>query len=273
MAARDEQETPTAVVDGWLMPTAEATISVTDEGLLRGDGAFEVVHLYAGVPFALDEHYDRLERSAAALRLAFDRELLEREIATLVAVSGPVEGALRIVVTRGGRRIGLVEQIPPMPEQIALATIEYAPIAVLCGVKSLSYGANMLMKRIAREQGADDALLVTPAGEVLEAPTSAFFYVLGGTLCTPPLEAGILDSITRRHLLQVAEIEERVTTREDLARIDEAFIASSLREVHPVLRIDDRTLGDTVGSVTAATAETMRAHVAARVDAQRVATA
>jgi branched-chain amino acid aminotransferase len=272
MASGDEQETPTAVVDGWLMPTAEATISVTDEGLLRGDGAFEVVHLYAGVPFALDEHYDRLEQSAAAIRLQFDRELLEREIASLVAANGPVEGALRIVVTRGGRRIGLVEQIPPMREQIALKTIEYAPIAVLRGVKSLSYGANMLMKRIAREEGADDALLVTPAGEVLEAPTSAFFYVLDGALCTPPLEAGILDSITRRHLLQVVDVTERVTTREELARISEAFIASSLREVHPVLRIDARTLGETAGPVTAATAETMREHVAALVEAQGAAT-
>lgn len=253
------------------MPTREATIPVTDDGLLRGDGAFEVVHLYAGVPFALDEHYDRLVRSAQALRLTFDRELLEREIASLLAAAGPVDGALRIVLTRGGRRIGLVEAIPPTPPQVALKTIEYAPIPVLAGVKSLSYGANMLMRRIAKELGADDALLVTPAGEVLEAPTSAFFYVVGGALRTPPLEAGILDSITRRHLLQIFDVEERVTTREDLARLDEAFIASSLREVNPVLRIDDRTLGATAGPVTAAAAEAMRAHVATIVEAQRAA--
>ena len=84
-----------------------------------------------------------------------------------------------------------------MPDTVALATVTYAPTRVLDGVKSLSYAANMLATRIAREQGADEALLVTPHGRVLEGPTTSFFYVLDGALCTPPLEDRILDSITR----------------------------------------------------------------------------
>ncbi|HEY2715042.1 MAG TPA: aminotransferase class IV [Solirubrobacterales bacterium] len=254
-----------AVVDGRLMAAGEATIPVTDEGLLRGDGAFEVARLYAGVPFALDEHYDRLERSAQALRLEFDRPRLEAEIAALLEAAGPVDGALRFLVTRGGRRIGLVEAVPAVPPAVALATIEYAPIAVLRGVKSLSYAANMLIKRIAAELGAEDALLVTPDGEVLEAPTSAFFYVLEGELWTPPLEAGILASITRRHLFEVSDARERRTTRADLERIEEAFIASSLREVYPVASIDGRSFDTVPGEITGQVAARMREHVAAAV--------
>lgn len=269
----DSHETPTAVVDGWLMATADATLAVTDEGFLRGDGAFEVVRLYAGVPFALDEHIDRLQRSAEAIRLAFDRERLEHEIGSLVSAAAGADAALRIVVTRGGRRIGLVEPLVPTPPTIKLATIEYAPISVLRGVKSLSYAANMLVKRIAADSGADQALFVTPAGEVLEAPTSSFFYVLDGALYTPPLEAGILDSITRRHLLQVTDAQERVTTREDLGKIEEAFLASTLTEVHPVSHIDGRAVGETPGAITQQAGTTIRAHIAAIVEAQGAAKA
>src|SRR5690606_4326701 len=107
---------------------------------------------------------------------------------------------------------------------------------------SLSYAANMLCARLAREQGADDALLVTPHGRVLEAPTSSVFVVLGGRLCTPPLGDHVLDSITRRRVREVADVVERPVTLSEAQGASEAFLASTLKEVLPVRAIDDVAL-------------------------------
>ena len=94
-----------ASVDGQISPTADARIPADDDGLLRGDGVFEVIRLYDGRPFALGEHLDRLERSAAAIELPVEREALEAEIDALLGEFGEHEGQLRLVVTRGGRRL------------------------------------------------------------------------------------------------------------------------------------------------------------------------
>src|SRR5919112_1359346 len=179
-----------ACVDGSVMPAGEATIPATDEGLLRGDGAFEVIRVYDGRPFAVPEHLDRLERSAANLRLDdVPRSELESEIRDLLEERGgsDFDGSLRIVLTRGGRRLLLTQPLPPTRERVRLGVVEYAPTRVLDGIKSLSYGANMLCGRLARERGFDEALLVTPHGRVLEAPTSTFFWVdAEGAILTPP---------------------------------------------------------------------------------------
>jgi len=141
--------------------------------------------------------------------------------------------------------------------------VTYSPTRVLDGVKSLSYAANMLVTRIARDHGAYEALLVTPHGRILEGPTTSFFYVLDGALYTPPLSDRILDSITRRALMGVTETAERVTTQEDLAAASEAFLASSLREVHPVHAIDGAALPQAPGPVSTAAAAAVRAHIEA----------
>src|SRR5215470_12645469 len=109
-----------ASVDGRVTPTGEATVPMKDDGLYRGDGAFEVIRLYEGRPFALVDHLDRLGRSAAAIELEFDRVALETEIAALLEAAGPVEGQLRLIVTRGGRRIAATEPIPDHPETLSL---------------------------------------------------------------------------------------------------------------------------------------------------------
>ena len=121
----------------------------------------------------------------------------------------------------------------------------------------------MLATRLAREQGADEALLVTPHGRVLEGPTTSFFYVLDGALYTPPLSDRILDSITRRALMAVTDASERVTTLDDLAAASEAFLASSLREVHPVHAIDGVALPQAPGPVSTAAAAAVREHIEA----------
>jgi branched-chain amino acid aminotransferase len=250
-----------AILDGTVMDVAKAQISITDEGLLRGDGVFEVVRLYAGRPFGMQEHVDRMARSAESLRLPFDADLVRADADALLATHGDEDGMLRLVVTRGGRRIGILEPLPAFPETIALQTITYSPTRVLDGVKSLSYAGNMLASRLAREQGADEALLVSPHGRVLEGPTTSFFYGLDGALYTPPLSDRILDSITRRALLAVTDAAERVTTREDLAAATEAFLASSLREVQPVRSIDGSALPQAPGPLSSAAATAAREHI------------
>ena len=128
---------------GGSRPREELAIPATDEGLLRGDGVFEVIRVYDGVAFALTDHLDRLERSGANLRLPeVFRAELESEIPELLAArgGGGFDGALRIVITRGGRRLLLTEPAPPSRPACASAFVTFAPTRVLDGIKSLSYG-------------------------------------------------------------------------------------------------------------------------------------
>src|SRR5215208_4469802 len=232
-----------ASVDGAISPTADATIALPDDGLYRGDGVFEVIRLYAGRPFALAQHLDRLERSAAAIELPVEREPLERELDALLAAFGPRDAQVRIVITRGGRRILLIENLPEKGASVRLATVTYSASIILTGVKSLSYAANMQATRIAQGRGADEALLVRPDGIVLEAPTSTIFWVSPeGGLRTPSLETGILESITRAHVVQALHVDEGEFHLNDLTGAHEAFLASTVREVQPVAAIDGQDL-------------------------------
>lgn len=230
-----------ASLDGEIMPVAEATIPVTDEGLIRGDGAFEVIRVYGGVPYAFDAHLARLQRTAANIRLPLDLEAVRADSHRLLAQAGPGEDAqlLRIMVTRGGRRILLTERMPPMPDEARLMSVTYSPTRVLDGAKTLSYAANMLASRLAVEAGYDEALLVTPHGRVLEAPTSSIFYVIDGEVFTPPLHEHILASITRALVLDVAGASERPVTLEELKAADEVFLTSTVREVQTVVAVDE----------------------------------
>jgi branched-subunit amino acid aminotransferase/4-amino-4-deoxychorismate lyase len=256
-----------ASLDGAIAPAEETAVPATDEGLLRGDGVFEVVRVYEGQPFALAEHLDRIERSAANLRLGYPVPRAELEAdgpALLEARGGPdFDGLLRIVLTRGGRRLLLTEPLPPSPERVRLGFVTYAPTRVLDGIKSLSYAGNMLASRLAKEHGFDEALLVTPHGRVLEAPTSSIFWAgSNGELCTPPLEDHILASITRDHVLRLVDVREAPLTKEELLEATEAFICSTTREVQPVAAVESREFGEP-GERTREAAAALREHIAA----------
>ena len=243
--------TEIASVDGRIGPTAEATVPMKDDGLYRGDGAFEVIRLYDGRPFALAEHVDRLQRSAAAIELEFDRAALEREIEALLAEAGGPDGQLRLIVTRGGRRIAAIEPLPAHAETLAVATVTYSPTVILNGVKSLSYAANMQSTRLAKAQGADEAVLVQPDGTVLEPPTSSIFWVSAeGGLRTPALELGVLESITRDRLVKALHVEVGAWQVDDLRGAHEAFLASTTREIQAVAAIDGRALPEAPGPRT-----------------------
>ena len=269
----DETATKTAELgslDGRIAPSDDIAIPATDEGLLRGDGVFEVIRVYDGTAFALTDHLDRLERSAANLRLPdVFRAELESEIPDLLAARGGAEfdGVLRIVITRGGRRLLLTEPAAAKPHGVRLGVVTYAPTRVLDGIKSLSYGANMLCTRLAQERGFDEALLVTPHGRALEAPTSTLFWVdSDGALCTPPLDEHILASITRDRVMRLAEVQERSCPIETLMAASEAFLASTIREVQSIGAIEDVEFDE--GPRTREAAAAFRAYVEAEL--QRV---
>jgi branched-chain amino acid aminotransferase len=244
-------------VDGTIGPAEEARIPVTDEGLTRGDGAFEVMRLYTGRPYALEDHFARLARTCAGLRLPADLDVVRAEVAALLDAAGPVEGLIRIVLTRGGRRIATIEPLPQRPAVARVMTVRYAPNRVLDGLKTLSYAGNMLATRLAKEQGYDEALLVTPHGRVLEGPTWSFFWVRDGALLTPPLEDRILASISRARVIEESGATEEPCTLADLQGAQEAFIASTVREVMPIASIDDLRLPEAPGPVTSRAREAL----------------
>ena len=258
-----------ASLDGEIMLASEAMIPATDEGFVRGDGAFEVVRIHDGIPFALDEHLARMERSAANLRLPLDLEAVRADAHRLLAQATADPGhcsdhqLLRLIVTRGGRRVLITEQLLAAPERIRLLSTTYAPTRILDGVKSLSYAANMLATRLAKEAGYDDAVLVTPHGRVLEAPTRSIFWVSDGALCTTPLSEHILASITRAMVIDLCDVNERSITLEELYAADEVFVASTTREVHPVAAVDDHAYPGP-SPVTERTAELVMARVRER---------
>ncbi|HKP88371.1 MAG TPA: aminotransferase class IV [Thermoleophilaceae bacterium] len=249
------------VLDGRVTPLGKATVPVTDEGLLRGDGAFEVVRLYAGRPFALDDHLRRMARSCETLMLESDLSAMREDALTACELADGRDLLLRLVVTRGGHRIALLEPMPAHCESLRLAVEQHLPTPLLRAAKSLSYAANMLAARRAAERGFDDALLVMPDQRVLEVTRSSFFWVEGGVVYTPPLEEDtILDSITRRRVLEENEVTERRVELGALGVADEAFSAGTSFEVLPVTEIEGVGSFE-AGPVTRAVCERVRERV------------
>jgi branched-chain amino acid aminotransferase len=248
-----------ASVDGAIVPPEEATISILDDGLLRGDGAFEVIKLYGSHPFRLDDHLARLRRSADAIHLEFDEDALRGEIAALLDAGGDPDGCLRIVITRGGRRLMTVERVPDWADSAHVALVTLTPNEILSGVKSISYAANMHATRMAAGRGADEAVYINSDGIVLEAPTSSVFWTTpDGTLRTPGLEVGILDSITRAVVIGGLDVEEGSFPKEGLLGARAAFLASTTREIQPISAVDGNDLPEVGGAHAEAAATALR---------------
>ena len=240
-------------LDGEILEPGQAFLPLPDDGLLRGDGVFEVIRIYGGRAFALELHLERMEKSAATIDLPINREQLAEDVEGLLGASGHADCLLRMVQPRAGRRILTLETLPVHTATIALATVTYTPTVILNGVKSLSYAANMQATRLAKQSGAAEALFVRPDGIVLEPPTSSIFWASAeGQLRTPALEAGVLDSITRRKVIERLEVEEGEFPLEDLLAAPEAFLASTTREIQPVDQIDDQVFSQLPGPETKA---------------------
>src|SRR5260221_11930982 len=127
-----------ASLDGTVLPVAEARIPVTDEGLLRGDGVFEVMRLYGGRPYAFAEHLGRMERSAANLRLPLDVDAVGSDALPLLEPAAPGDALLRLVVNRGGQRLALPEALPADSAGVRLGNVTQAATRVLGRLKSVS---------------------------------------------------------------------------------------------------------------------------------------
>lgn len=264
-AGETDQQALLVSVDGVLSDGRQARIPLYDDGLLRGDGAFEVVRCYAGRPFALAEHLARLARTCATIRLNYSAARLEDEVHALLAHASVHVADMRIVLTRAGRRIVMLEQSDLCLPPARLAFIVDSPRIVLAGAKTLSYAGNMLAKRLAEERGCRDALLITPDERVMEAQQASFFWVTSqGDLCTPPLSEGILDSITRRILLDTLPVDQRVCRKTDALDANEAFLVSTTREVQPVEWLEDHILDNAPGQTTRRAIAAYRHAVAGR---------
>lgn len=241
------------VLDGELMRGGDAVIPAGDDGLIRGDGAFDAFPVVDGRAFARAAHLDRLERSCAALDLPCPREQIESDIDLLLTRAGDGYTVIRVVLTRGGHRICRLEtrgDVSELTKPVRLGPVTYDPSVVLNGVKTLSYGANMLASRRAVAAGYDEALLVRSDGIVLEGPTCSIFWVRDQRLQTPALETGILASITRRVILESLPVEEGSFSLEHALGAEEAFLASTARLGQPIAAIGEVLLPEAPGPQT-----------------------
>jgi branched-chain amino acid aminotransferase len=229
-----------AWIDGRELPYAEASVPVDDPGLVRGDGIFEVVRLYSGRALCMDEHVARLGRSAAAMRLPVDLSAVAADGEAAAATAPRDEDRIvRILVTGAGRRIVTVERFEPPPSPARLLPVEHRPSPLMVRVKSLSYGAHMMATRIARDAGCWEAVFVDPVERaVTEAPVSSFVWCEGERVLTPPLSAGILDSITRMLLLEAGGVEEEPCPLDRLRSADGAGLIGTTVELHPVEAVE-----------------------------------
>lgn len=247
---------------------SDGRVPVTDSTVVRGDGVFEVIKAYGGSAFAVEEHLDRLASSAALLRVELPpRGDLRDWIARSAAEVG--DGAVRVIVSRGSSVPG-VEGEPLVivyghgwarPEGAARLFPLVAPWHAagepweLAGAKITSYAPNMASIRRAQEEGFDDALLLSTEGMVLEGPTFSVGWVTEGVVETPGLDLGILDSITRRVVLDLCaqegiRVEEVQAPLGRVAAASEVMLWSTVREVQSVVAIGSHEFER--GPVTAA---------------------
>ena len=265
----------TAWVDGHLVAVADAKVSVLDHGLVVGDGVFETLRVYGGVPFAWTRHLARLHASAAGLGLEVpDADSLRDAAEAVLQANGLAEARLRITVTGGvappgsGRGHGPPSAfILAFPIEVAAASVDVviAPWSrnekgALAGLKTISYAANVRALAYAHERNASEAIFPNTQGNLCEATGSNVFVVRGGVLVTPPASAGCLLGVTRALILELSvkagiPTEERDVAMTELVHCDEAFLSSTTREVQPIAHVDGvqpRAVGGTVSGALAA---------------------
>jgi 3-dehydroshikimate dehydratase len=231
-----------ACVDGRIVPPDEALMPATDEDFLCGDDAFEVLRVYRGRPFELVRHLDRFARTCESSLLDFPRDEILADLAALLEETGPVDCLWCVRVTRDGTRLHLLEWVPAEKRRsipLTLKTVRYQPTVLSSNVAPMSYRANLAAPRRARNEGAEERLLVDPNGTVIEAPTASVFWAEDGVLKTAALENGILPSITRMVLMEGLETQAISARLDEVRGADEVFLASTSVEVRPVRRIDD----------------------------------
>jgi branched-chain amino acid aminotransferase len=271
----------------------ELRISVLDRGFLYGDSVYEVVRTYEGVPFALPEHLDRLDRSAQRLAIRLPLlEALTQEVRRTLAAAGHDEAYCRIIVTRGSGPITLdpttagepltailVKRYEPFPDwtfergiRVAIPQIRRTSQASLDpAIKSGNYLNSVLALGEARASGCDDALMLDAEGHVAEATSSNVFIAIDDAVATPSLEVGLLAGVTRGLLLDLMRqhgirCAERALTVTEIVDADEVMLTSTLREVQPVVEVSGKRIGGGVpGPMTRRLGALFREYVLERI--------
>jgi branched-chain amino acid aminotransferase len=258
-------------MSGKLVPPKAATVSVFDHGLLYGDGVFEGIRTYNGRVFMLEEHIDRLYRSAQAIALVIPltKQAMARAVVKTCKANKLRNGYVRLVVTRGVGELGLNPYLCKTPQVIIIAdgiqlyprkfyetglsivtvgTLRNHVGAVNPRIKSLNYLNNVLAKIEAINSGVVECIMLNTQGYVAEASGDNVFIVRGNTLVTPPCWCGALEGITRAVVMELAaehgyEVKEDVLTRYDLFTADEVFLTGTAAEIISVVNIDRRPIG------------------------------
>ena len=273
-------------VDGALGPVDELRVSPLDHGLLVGDGVFETMRVYGGVPFAWTRHLQRLARSVAGLGLELPEVATLREQADAVLAANHLTDArLRITITGGPAPLGSERAtVPPTVVVAASALTSWPPTAdvvtvpwprnergATAGLKTISYAENVKALAFAHERGAGEAIFANTRGELCEATGSNVFLVEDATLVTPPESSGCLLGVTRALVLELAgqlgiDAVEADRPVDVLAGAEEAFLSSTTREVQAIAHVDGIAVRHAPGPVTARLADAFTALVALDVD-------
>mgnify|MGYP000515984563 CR=1 FL=1 len=255
-------------VNGKVLRAQDAVISVFDHGFLYGDGVYETLRAYDGVVFKLDEHLNRLFRSAAliGLTIPLDGNHLKIAIYEVLIANALRDAYVRLTVSRGKGPIGLDPDLCPEPTVVIIAQkfrpypIEYFRHglhltiprtrrndrrAINPQIKSLNFLNNILAKIEAKKRNAHEAVMLNARGHLTEGTISNIFFSTDRELCTPSLDCGILAGITRNMVIEIAR-REGITVREGrfgknaIYTAREVFITNTTMEVMPVSRVDDR---------------------------------
>lgn len=259
-------------LNGELVPPERAHVSIFDRGFLYGDSVYEVIRTYRGIPFELDAHLARLAGSAERIGMGLPVPLatLGEETRRTHASSGNAESYLRIVVTRGAGEIGLDPALADSPIRIVIAQSLKPPapevyengaaIALVSVRRNLRSAIDPLAKTgnylnsvmalaEARRSGGYEAVMLDHRDLVTEGASSNVFIAVGDVVITPPLEAGILRGVTREVVLEVArrvglKVLEAPLSEHALRSAEEVFITSTVREIVPIVKVDEVTVGD-----------------------------
>ena len=263
----------TVNVNGTIGDAAHAVVSVFDHGFLYGEGVYETLRTYGGEPFLFARHARRLRHSADLIALLLPcsvAELRERVDETLRAAALTSEAYIRILVTRGVGDLSYDVRATPDPTLVIIVKPHAEPPAALyddgarvslvsvvrnhpATVSPLIKSNNLMNSALAMQEairaGGVEAVMRNYRGEIAECSTANLFVVRDGAVLTPPVDAGLLPGITREFLFEVAGREgvpmrEATLLDDELFAADEVFLSSTTREVLPIVRVDDRVVGD-----------------------------
>src|SRR5713226_2837656 len=258
---------PIANLDGKQMPLADVTIPALDRGFLFGDAVYEVLRVYRGQPWLMEEHFQRLARSLNAIRIrGVDLNRLRGRVLDTLAAGPFAEATVYIQITRGVAPRTHVFPADTSPLEFLFvqeffdlyASVRQTGAGIItspdirwdhCDIKSTNLLANVLAAQTAKEAGCREALFYLPDGTLTEGTHTSFFGVLKGALLTAPTSPAILPGITRGLILRLAKqagipVQEHVLKRDDLGRVSELFLTGTTSEILPIVRVDERPIGE-----------------------------